>query len=329
MEITELVQEFERIVERHKLQEGQYARYLWNDAQGSRKMGINEYGCADAANILYTIGAFPGEPAERQCWIDTLKGLQEAETGLYREGTHHVIHTTAHCIAALELFDAYPDHPLTALMPYLEKEALEEFLAGLEWPNSPWGASHQGAGLFAAMTITRTADLEWRNNYFNWLRAHNDPETGLGIAVENATAPLCHQLFGWFHYFFNHEFAHMPIPNPEKVIDSCIKMYKEGGLPENFGKEVGFMEIDWIYAMNRASRQTPHRFAEVKALLLEMGMNYVEYLKSLDEMTDDGLNDLHQLFGASCALAELQIALPGEFQTQVPLKIVLDRRPFI
>ena len=45
--------------------------------------------------------------------------------------------------------------------------------------------------------------------------------------------------------------------------------------------------------------------------------------------TDDGLDDLHALFGTLCALAELQQALPGEIRTARPLRLVLDRRPFI
>ena len=89
------------------------------------------------------------------------------------------------------------------------------------------------------------------------------------------------------------------------------------------------MEIDWIFAMNRASRQTAHRFEEVKALLWEMAQDFLPWLMSLDETTHDGFNDLHMLFGAACAAAELQIALPGKIRTDVPLKNVLDRRPFI
>jgi hypothetical protein len=52
-------------------------------------------------------------------------------------------------------------------------------------------------------------------------------------------------------------------------------------------------------------------------------------LLSLDPNTDDGLNDLHQLFGAVCAVAELQQALPGLLRTDRPLRLVLDRRPSI
>ena len=170
---------------------------------------------------------------------------------------------------------------------------------------------------------------EFRKNYFAWLKEHADPVTGLGLAGRRGDAPLCHQLYGWFHYFFNHEHAHMPIPYPERIIDSCIDMYQRGGLTDRFCREVGFMEIDWIFAMNRAGRQTPYRFHEVKALLKDCAEKFLPYLDSLDEETDDGLNDLHMLFGAMCAVAELQIALPGLIETGVPLKNVLDRRPFI
>ena len=81
--------------------------------------------------------------------------------------------------------------------------------------------------------------------------------------------------------------------------------------------------------MNRASRQTAYRFDEIKMLLLDFTQKYIPWLDSLDEKKDEGLNDLHLLFGAMCALAELQIALPGEIDSEVPLKNVLDRRPFI
>ena len=62
MNIDGLIAKIQGIVDRHKLAEGTYSRYLWQNAEGTRKMGVNEYGCADAANILYTIGNFEREP---------------------------------------------------------------------------------------------------------------------------------------------------------------------------------------------------------------------------------------------------------------------------
>ena len=81
--------------------------------------------------------------------------------------------------------------------------------------------------------------------------------------------------------------------------------------------------------ISRASRQTPHRWQEVKEALREFAEIYLPWIDTVDEKTDDRFNDLHMLFGAVCALAELQAALPGEVRTTVPLKLVLDRRPFI
>ena len=329
MNISGFIEKVEGIVERHQIEEGQYARYLWQDKKESRKMGVNEYGCADAANILYTIGHFPKEPQKREKWINTLQKMQNPQTGLYFEGTHHTIHTTAHCIAALELFDASPLYPLTELLKYMDYEELAAFLEGLDWGNNPWNNSHQGEGLAAAFMITRTADMKWRKKYFEWLNQNNDRDTGLGVTGHPGAAPLSHQLFGWFHYLFNYENARESFPNPERLIDSCIDMYQNGGLPDTFGKSVGFMEIDWVFAMNRASRQTAYRFDEIKMLLWDFAQKYIPWLDSLDEKKDEGLNDLHLLFGAMCALVELQIALPGKIDCEVPLKNVLDRRPFI
>jgi len=39
--------------------------------------------------------------------------------------------------------------------------------------------------------------------------------------------------------------------------------------------------------------------------------------------------DISQAFGTMCCLAELQQAVPGALRTPRPLRLVLDRRPFI
>lgn len=328
--IDRIIENAYKVVCSHKLADGSYCRWLWQNEEGSRKMGENEYGCADAANILYTIGRFPREPCERSEFVRRMQLMQDPKTGLFYEGTHHTIHTTAHCIAALELFDAQPLYPLTGLKQYLDYDKLHEFLWNLDWDNTPWPQSHQGAGLYASMVITRTCDKAWQNEYFSWLREHADPVWGLGLnGRKNPEKPMAHQLYGWFHYFFNHEFAHMPIPYPEKLINTCIDMYKNKQLSPVYSHEIGFMEIDWIFAVNRASRLTTYRHDEIKALLLDNAKEFLAYLESLDPDTDEGMNDLHMLFGAMCAVAELQIALPGEITSEYPLKNVLDRRPFI
>ncbi len=319
------------VVATHRLGPGQYARWLWQDEKSSRELGLNPYGCADAANILYTIGDFFLAGQERRRFIETLGAMQSPEDGLYRESTHHPIHTTAHCVAALELFDALPPRRLSGLDPYRSIPAMESLLEGLAWRENPWPASHQGAGLYAALAITRTLDKAWEAAYFAWLAQNANLDYGMGLQnrVDLEAAPLAHQLFGWFHYLFNHVHAREPFPHAPALIDTCLSLYRQDALTPGFGRSIGFREIDWVFSLHRASRQTDHRFAECRQALADFAEVFCPYLLSLDMATHDPANDLHMLFGALCAVAELQQALPGAIKTAVPLKLVLDRRPFI
>lgn len=330
MNIDALSGKISGIVASHALGGGAYARWIWQNQKQDRALGNNEYGCADAANILYTIGEFPVGEARREL-MDTLASLQDPESGLFTEATHHPIHTTAHCVAAMELFDARPRYPLTALKPYQTVGGLYGLLESLNWTGNPWPQSHQGAGIYAASVLAGEVDLDWQRAYFRWLWEHTDPKYGMSRAgtVDGGTASLSAHMCGWFHYTFNTEYARQPMRYPERMIDSCLDMYKEHTVSPDFGRMVGFREIDWVFCLNRAARQTAHRFGEVRAALLDFARFYIPWLDSLDPASHDGLNDLHMLFGAVCAVAELQRALPGEIESTVPWRLVLDRRPFI
>ena len=103
--IDRIIEYMLRAAEEHKDAPGAYARWRIQAPDGSRNMAPSEYGVADAANILYTFGRFPRDAEERAAFVRTLRSFQH-DDGLFAEGTHHPLHSTAHCIAALELFDA-------------------------------------------------------------------------------------------------------------------------------------------------------------------------------------------------------------------------------
>lgn len=321
------IENCKKVVELHKVSEGAYARWLRDDGSG-RNLGVSEYGCADAANILYTIGDFPTEPEERNAWICTLQNLQDSKTGMFVEATHYPLHTTAHCLAALELFDARPKYKLTALSAYMTKDGLNRFMEELEWLDDPWDASHKGAGLYAALNLAGEANSEWNNRYFQWLWEEADPASGMWRkgCVQAGEAPIVAHMAGTFHYLFNHEYAKMPLRYPSKLIDSCLNLYYQG-LSEHLGHCLGFTEVDWVFCITRARRQCGHRYEECQAALRDFANKYTEYLLHLNPYED--MDDLHGVFGSLCCVAELQNALPGEIITDKPLKLVLDRRPFI
>ena len=218
MNIDGLTRKISEVVAAHALGAGKYTRWLWQNERGTRELGNNEYGCADAANILYTIGQFPvGQ--EREDMLSNLLSLQEPETGLFREKTHHFIHTTAHCIAAIELFDAIPRYPLYDLQQYHTEEGLYGLLESLDWTGMPWSESHKGAGIYAASVLAGEVDLEWQRSYFRWIWEHTDPKYGMSYAgkVDSGTAQPYEHLCGWFHYTFNTEYARQPMRYPEKL----------------------------------------------------------------------------------------------------------------
>lgn len=338
--IDNLIDTVRNTVKSHKLEkEGEYARYLWQNQENDRKMGLNEYGCADAVNILYTINDFPKDAEIRKCHISVLQSMQNPDTGLFVEETHHFIHTTAHCIAALELFDALPKYKLTALEKYKTTDGLYNLLNGLDWKNTPWPQSHQGAGIYAALKLCGEVDEEWEKAYFDWMWQNSDPETGFWKkgTIENSDTKLYEYMGAAFHYLFNHEYAKMPLRYPKKMIDTCLYLYENNLIGnktgpydnDKFGKYIGFLEIDWVYCITRSLRQCSHRREECIHALRKFAKEYIDWLFTIDHKKHDWFNDLHMLFGMTCALAELQTALPGEIITKKPLRLVLDRRPFI
>lgn len=331
MNIDYIIQKSLEVVESHRLEQGVYCRWLWQDEKNSRNLGINEYGCADAANILYTLGAFPSDAEEREASIRALQSLQNEQTGLFTEETHHFIHTTAHCTAALELFDAKPLYKMHDLKPYTTKEGLYSLLESIDHVNDPWDGSHRGAGIYAALVLNDEVNIKWQKAYFDWFYQEVDPVTGFWRkgAIEKTEKPLYYHLAGTFHYLFNHEYAKMPIRYPEKIVDTCIELYNTGKMGSDFHQLCSFLPVDFVYCLNRATRQTPHRMAEAKAVLRDFAKKHIDFLNNLDWKTHDQINDLHRLFGIVCCLAELQQALPGEIRSEKPLRLVLDRRPFI
>ncbi|NJK93061.1 MAG: hypothetical protein HC904_15320 [Blastochloris sp.] len=211
--------------------------------------------------------------------------------------------------------------------------AMENFLDQLAWTTDPWSASHQGAGVFAARVITGEADAAWQRRYFQWLDQEVDEVTGFwrrGSVAWSPHAqgkPIFHHLAGSFHYLFNQEWARWPLRHPAAMVDSCLRLWNENHW--SLGQGLGFAEIDWIYCLNRAWRQSGHRTDEVVDTLETMATFFVTRLHQRLNVEPVPFPDLHSLFGTLCALAELQSALPGRLRSEKPLKLVLDRRPFI
>lgn len=328
-DLRSFIQSVEQIVARHRLENpGEYTRWLSQNEQGTRNLGSTPYGCANAVNILYTIGALPDAGDERQAMVRVLQAFQDAETGLFVNPGNYETHTTAFLAGALDLLGAKPLYTAEAFRKYESKEALFRFMDEIDWAENPWLGSHLGAGIYASMLLTGTAGDEWEDLYFRWLEENADPQTGLWKKGTLEGAPRFHYLAATFHYVFNFEHARRALPYPRQLLDTCIRAYREGACID-FAKELGWPDIDFAYLLARVQRRAGERWQEVQEILREIADGLIRQLEAMDPETSDCLNDLNTLFAIVCALAVLQEALPGYIRTSRPLKLVLDVRPFL
>jgi hypothetical protein len=328
-DIGEFIGALPEWLEAHRIgtQPGSYARY--SKTRPEMAHTPNPYGSADAANILYTINRMPRNPAEKAGFVRTLQDFQDPMTGEFREPTHAIEHVTAHVTAALELFDALPRYPLAFLRPLLEKTSLWAFLDNLDW-NQPWSTSHKPAGVAAALLNAEAAPREWFDWFFEWFGNEVDPETGMWRrgAVLPTHRPAFDFVGGAFHIHFIYDALRVPWPHPELVIDFVLAQQRPSGLflGDDF---FDFPDIDGVYCISRALRQCGYRGDDCRAALRRTLDRCCELVLTGKVLGHPRFDDLHVAFGTMCCLAELQQALPGMLRTPRPLRLVLDRRPFI
>ena len=180
LNITRILENTLKNVESHKLAPGKYARKIKLPGMGEDNYGINAYGCADALNILYTLNRMPQDAEERKAFAEALQSMQEKDTGYFREGSHHIIHTTAHCTAALELLDARPIYPFYEMQKYKDFSEFEKYMAEYDWLRCG-KAAHAGAGIYASLSIVGDVDAAWKRKYFDYFNSNCDAKTGLFV----------------------------------------------------------------------------------------------------------------------------------------------------
>ena len=90
MNIDPIVVKVLETVKSHELSTGAYAR--WTIPEPGRNMGVNEYGCADAANLLYTVGAPVRDPAARAKWVAPMQNMQSGYGTVLRADASSVPH---------------------------------------------------------------------------------------------------------------------------------------------------------------------------------------------------------------------------------------------
>lgn len=287
------------------------------------------YGVADMACILYSIGQLHVSEQERQEWAEAFNFFQDPKTGflIEKNPSHSPLHNTAFALAAMQLLELEPKLPVQIGAEYRDIRA---FLGTLDWKNKVYPESHKGAGIGSIFTLIPSLhSREWFENYFAVCDSLFDPNNGL-MGQGKPSGGDFDQVGGTFHYAFLYETFHRRMPYPEKRIDAVLGLQQPDGYWE--AKNHLWLTLDAIYLLTRTLRYCSHRRDDVVACVR----------RSMDALMRDAFSPegrktmytgrlaVHSVTAAISTAAEAQTFLGADqVITDWPLRLVLDRRPFI
>jgi len=287
------------------------------------------YGVSDMACILYTLHAPRPTEKERAEWAAAFQAFQNPGTGwlIERSPTHAALHNTAFALAAMELLDLAPQYPVKMGPEYGDPRA---FLNTLDWRAAVYADSHKGAGagsIYALVPALGTPG--WFEAYFAACDDLFDPNNGL-MGQGKPPGGDADQIGGTFHYSFLYQHFNRQMPHPEARIDSVLRLQ----LPDGYWMASNhlWMTLDAIYLMTRTLRYCPHRFEDVRRVVRRVMGILMSEVFSVEgrKRTFTGRLAVHTVTAALSIAAEAQQFLGArEVLTEQPLKLVLDRRPFI
>jgi len=292
---------------------------------------IDLYGVADMACVLFTIGELRPNDEQREEWAAAFRALQGPD-GLFVEQvpTHHPLHSTAFTMAAMELLGLRPIPPPTFATEWSEPSAVGPALDRLDWRSAVYSGSHEGAAMGAIATLQPTiGTAAWFDAYFTSLDARLDPTTGMH-GVDKPAAGDTDQIGGSFHYAFLYDWHHRLMAHPEARIDAILGLQRDDGVWADDNPL--WLTLDAVYLLARAVERSGHRRPDVEAAV-RRAVLAVEERAVQPSRRDAAFGwylGAHSLTAAVSILAEGQRFLGQQaICTDRPLRLVLDRRPFI
>jgi hypothetical protein len=227
----------------------------------------------------------------------------------------------------MQLFDLSPRYPLNMGSEYSDISA---YLNSLNWKTGVYTDSHKGAGIGSIYTLVPTLhSTAWFSKYFETCDELFDPNNGMMGRDKSAGGDM-DQIGGTFHYSFLYQFFNRQMLYPEKRIDAVLRLQQPNGYWSTSNHL--WLTLDAIYLMTRTLRYCPHRYEDVRACVqrtlraLQQDVYSPEGRKTVFSKMDG----VHSLTAAISIAAEAQNFLGiKEVITDWPLKLVLDRRPFI
>ena len=314
-------EEFEPSLRRGS-QAGHYARH-------PDESGIELYGVCDFACILYSLNKLQITPQKHKEWTTAIDTFQTEKHGWFSEinSTHSSIHNTAFALSSLELLGIEPVKPVSIPSEFNDPKA---YLQTLDWKTNVYADSHFGAGIGSICALTNSLrDPKWFSDYFAACDALFCADNGL-MGIDKPEDGDTDQIGGTFHYAFLYDHFNRHMPYPEVRINTILDLQNEKGYWDENNQL--WLTLDALYMLIRATRQTNYRYEDIKDAAKKVAQHLHQSVFSEEGRTKtfSGKLPVHSLTAAITAAAELQSFLGVEIiHTTLPLRNILDRRPFI
>jgi hypothetical protein len=305
------------------------------------------YGSADMVFVLWILGTLESRTSEsgRREWASIIQSFQDPQTGLFRPGEAAVestTHATAFATAALKLLGFRPLHPHRwAEQRFATPEAIRRWLDSFSWQQI-WSGSHEMGAVAAVIDAPRGIRLpaEWTDWTLQALTARVDGETGLwknGVLDRVWRSPTTVDLGGAAHFWWAYHRLGRPIPHPEAVIVSILRLQRRSGLWGTrlfngaFPQGIDFdalngLRLAWLGLPEKARAE---RHGQIVAALDRYACAADAHLNAAGSV-ERLFRTPHKLVGTLDALAELDLlhrTLTGraKLETPGPLRSALTR----
>ncbi|MFX1449424.1 MAG: hypothetical protein ACFFCM_01195 [Promethearchaeota archaeon] len=317
--------------------------FFYKTLEKKKSKPISLYGTTDMVFTLYITNELDNfyngfSDEKRDSWIKIIQSFQNSKTGWFKQGLwnyysfHFKEHSTAYAASALKLLRGKPKYSLKLLKKLNTKKRVEKWLKKMQWGLLFWPGSHRGGGVPAYISITEEIPhknfFDW---YFDWLDKEADPEVGFwrrGLIHKIKKNRLTkHELGGSIHFHWIYEFMKRPIPYPEKVIDSVLKLQNDWGL---WDKKLGYcIDLDAIFCLTRCCQQTDgYRKEDIYKAIVK----FLDY--TIPKLNDrnflfNNYQNTHRITGYLETIAEIQKFYPNLIKTPKPWCESLDIAPWI
>lgn len=278
-----------RFIKAMRVADGPYGRYRY--AAGCRQPTLYSSTYAAMTRHLYRDLDSLTE-RQRAEWVEYLQAHQD-DDGLFRDpvifdqgwykgdpewcGRRHL---SCHVVTALTCLGAVAKKPLRFLDPFLEPGGLVKWLETRDWERQPDFVGNEVLNVGTLLQYARDFQQDERcrpavRTLLDWMTTHHmSAQTGLwGRLDAKNPRELSRAVQGGYHFWLLYFYDRVPIPYPERVIDSCLATQNVCG---GFGQGVhtgsdressACEDIDSIDPLVRLTRATDYRRDDIRAAL--------------------------------------------------------------